>query len=89
MPLLAILPTQIDAVDIIDTTDAPIRLHFVFKNVVLIVGDLKAIYTLTSTEQNEFGRSVWSDVWTDEDLKIMEYTADLKVTVKRLLFESV
>ena len=51
----------------------------IFYFVVVISGDLKAIYTLTSTEQNEFGKSVWLNVWTEEDLKIMEYAADLKV----------
>ena len=50
-----------------------------FRNVSIVAGDLKAIYTMTSGEQNEFGRSVWSDVWTGDDLTIMEYAADLKV----------
>lgn len=47
---------------------------------VVLSGDLKAIYTMTACDHNENKTSVWSDVWTAEDLKIMEYAADLKVS---------
>ncbi len=36
-------------------------------------------------EMNEYGNSVWSDAWNLDDLKVMEYAADLKVRLMTAL----
>ena len=61
-------------------------LHFKLYNmpntlsIFFLTGEFKAIYVIGATELAAHGRSVWFNLLSEEDIQVLEYLSDLRVS---------
>ena len=57
-----------------------ITLHMIPNVCLLVSGEMKSMFVLGATEIAAFGNSVWLDLFNNEEIEVLEYLSDLRVS---------